>query len=328
MAILLTGGAGYIGSHCYYEFLKLNQKLVVIDNLSTGFRDSLPDDALFFEGDVGDEDLLNSIFKQHDIKIVVHFAGSLVVEESVHNPEKYYLNNVTNSIKLLKACKNNNVNNIIFSSTASVYGSNPKQIMTESEPCNPENPYAFSKLIVENLIQDYHRAYGLNYIILRYFNVAGADIDLKTGQKTKNASHLIKVGVELATEKRSEMYIYGTDYPTPDGSCIRDYIHVNDLANAHKKSIEYLLENNNSVNKIFNCGYGKGYSVKEVLNTLEKITGKTLNIKDAPRRAGDPVALTADSSKIKKTLDWKPKHDDLEFILNSALKWEQKYNND
>ncbi len=323
MAILLTGGAGYIGSHCYYELLQLNKELLVFDNLSTGFRDSLPESAIFIEGDVGDEEALDGVFKKYEIEAVIHFAGSLIVEESVSHPEKYYLNNVRNTLSLLNVCKSNDVNNIIFSSTASVYGSNPKQIMDETDPYSPENPYATSKMMVEYLLKDYSRAYGLNYVILRYFNVAGADPELRTGQKNKDATHLIKIGLEVATGKRDSISIFGTDYPTDDGTCIRDYIHITDLAAAHLKSLDYLLGNNN-VKEAFNCGYGQGYSVRQVLATIEKVIGKKLNINEADRRPGDPVALIADSSKIKKMLNWKPKYNNIETIIKTAMDWERK----
>lgn len=326
MAVLLTGGAGYIGSHCYYEFLSLNKKIIVIDNLSTGFREALPESAVFYKGNAGDKQLLKRIHEEHKVEAVVHFAGSLIVEDSVYNPAEYYHNNVVNSLQLLEFCIENDIKKFIFSSTASLYGSNPKQVMEESDPVDPENPYAETKLVVENMIKSFSKAHGLNYVILRYFNVAGADPELRTGQLTKNATHLIKVACELAAGKRESISIFGTDYETPDGTCIRDYIHVSDLASAHLKAVEHLFSSEPS-SEIFNCGYGVGYSVKEVLAMTEVVSKKKLNIKEASRRAGDPVALVADSSKIKKQLFWKPQFNNLEYIIQSALNWEIKSNN-
>ncbi len=323
MAILLTGGAGYIGSHCYYEFKEnLSEEIVVIDNFSTGDPRTLPDDTIIVEGNFGDKSKLSNIFEKYNISAVIHFGGSLIVEESVYNPGLYYQNNVANTLSLLDACVEHNIKKFIFSSTASIYGSNPKQVMTEREVPSPENPYATSKLIVENILEDYSKAYGMDYVILRYFNVAGCDPEKRTGQYSKKVTHLIKIACELAVGARDKMYIFGDDYETNDGTCVRDYIHVSDLAAAHLEAFK-LLQNKSPMSEIYNCGYGKGFSVKEVITELEKLTGKKLNVEIATRRPGDPTALIADPNKLKSQTGWKPKYNDFAFILKTAFEWER-----
>ncbi len=321
MAILFTGGAGYIGSHCFYEFTDNQQDVVVVDNLSTGHRKALPKDIKFYQGSVGDKNLLMKIFNEHNIDCVVHFAGSLLVEESVNNPEKYYHNNVVNSLNLLNCMHKAGVHQIIFSSTASVYGSHPKQIFDEQDPTSPESPYAQSKLVVENIIKDFAKAHDFKFIILRYFNVAGVDHDLRTGIYNENSTHLVKVACEVATGKREQLAIFGTDYETRDGTCIRDYIHVSDLANAHYLAYKNISSGSKN-NQIYNCGYGTGHSVKEIVNAIEKCTQKKLNCVESDRRPGDPVAVIASSQKIKDQLNWSPQLENIETIINSVLSWE------
>lgn len=321
MAILITGGAGYIGSHVVYEFLDKRYDVVVVDNLSTGVRSLLPNDLSFYEGDVGNQDLMDRVFFDHDIDTVLHFAGSIIVPESVENPLKYYQNNTCVSLSLLQSCVKFKVRNFIFSSTASVYGNNPLQLMKEEYSPQPENPYAASKLMTEMMIKDTANAHGLNFAILRYFNVAGADPKGRTGQVKENATHLIKVACETALGMRSSMNIYGTDYDTPDGTCVRDYIHVSDLANAHLCVYEHMKKQ--PVNKIYNCGYGKGYSVLDVIKVVEQSSGITLNKLPVSRRAGDPVALVADSTLLTVETGWKPIYDNLDIIVQTALGWEK-----
>jgi UDP-glucose 4-epimerase len=322
MAVLITGGAGYIGSHVVYEFLDSRQDVVVIDNLSTGVRGLLPEDIPFYHGGVEDVGLIEAIFSAHKIDTVIHFAGSIVVPESVENPLKYYLNNTCVSLGLLQSCVKYGVKNFIFSSTASVYGNNPLRLMKEDYRSQPENPYAASKLMTEIMIKDTAAAHGLNFAILRYFNVAGADPKGRTGQVKENATHLIKVACEAALGLRASMKVYGTDYDTPDGTCIRDYIHVSDLANAHLKVYERMVIT--TVNKIYNCGYGEGISVLDVIKAVEAVSGATIITEPTARRIGDPVALIADSSMLKTETGWKPRLDNLDTIIQTALAWELK----
>lgn len=325
MTILITGGAGYIGSHAVYEFLDAGYDVIVADDLSTGSRDLLPPHIQFYQVNVGDQNAMNAVFKAHNIDTVLHFAGSIVVPESVENPLKYYQNNSAVSLNLLTQCVQNGVRNFIFSSTASVYGNNKNQLMSEDTPTHPENPYASSKLITEMMLRDVSMAHGMNYAILRYFNVAGADPKGRTGQVKKDATHLIKVACQAALGLRSEIMIFGTDYDTHDGTCIRDYIHVSDLANAHLLVYQQMNQQmiGGSVNKIYNCGYGRGFSVREVVQAVEKVAGCTLNKIMAPRRAGDPAALIANSEQLQKDTGWRYHLNDLETIIDSALKWER-----
>lgn len=323
MAVLITGGAGYIGSHVVYEFLDNGHDVVVIDNLSTGVRSLLPQDIPFYQGNVGDQTLLDTIFASHKIDTVLHFAGSIIVPEFVENPLKYYQNNTAVSLNLLQSCIKHRIKNFIFSSTASIYGNNPLRIMKEDFPPQPENPYASSKLMTEMMIKDTAKAHGLNFTILRYFNVAGADPKGRTGQVKENATHLIKVACETALGHRPAIKIYGTDYDTPDGTCIRDYIHVSDLANAHLRAYEHMTRT--TVNKIFNCGYGQGFSVLDVLNAVETVSGTPVKKEPTDRRAGDPVALIANSTLLQTQTGWAPAYNDLDLIIKTALDWERHW---
>jgi len=319
--LLVTGGAGYIGSHTVHELVSAGYRVVVVDDLSKGNRTLLPQEAIFYHGNAGDISFMNSVFAKHNIDCVLHFAGSIVVSESVKNPLKYYQNNTAVSRNLLESCVRYNIKNFIFSSTASVYGSNPEKVMKEDFVPSPENPYAASKLMTEMMIKDVAKANNMNYTILRYFNVAGADTNGKSGQISDLATHLIKIACEHVCGKRKEIQVFGTDYGTEDGTCVRDYIHVSDLANAHLKAYEYMKKHNKS--ETFNCGYGKGYSVLEILANMQKVSGKELNIKKSSRRAGDPEALIANSDKIKKLAGWEPKFNNIETILKTALEWEK-----
>ncbi len=322
MAILITGGAGYIGAQTVYAFLDAGHKdIVVVDSLVSGFESNLPKDIKFYKGDLRDDDFMRSVFSDNKIDTVIHIAGSTVVSESVANPLKYYLNNTDNTRLLLDHSVKHGVKNFIFSSTAAVYGSNPLELMKEEYPPAPETPYASSKLMAEKMLEDTSATHGLNYIILRYFNVSGADPKGRTGQNTKNATHLIKVICEAAAGRRDNVKVYGTDYKTKDGSGVRDFIHVADVGTAHVACFDYLGKG--GANRIFNVGYGTGYSVLETIAMVEKITGTKLKVDLEPRRAGDIGALTADSTELQKATGWKPRHANLEEIISSALTWEK-----
>ena len=320
MSVLVTGGAGYIGSHMVLELIDTGEDVVVLDNLSTGFKWAVHEKATFIEGDIGDLLLLSRIIDIHKVSAVIHFAGSIIVPESVADPLSYYLNNTVKSRALIAACVENNVPHFIFSSTAAVYGSPEKNPVTETAPLTPINPYGTSKLMTEMMLRDTSFAHDFSYVALRYFNVAGADPKGRTGQSTPKATHLIKVAGELATGKRDHMQIFGRDYETPDGTCIRDYIHVSDLVRAHCLALSYLRAGGKS--DVFNCGYGHGYSVLDVIKAVETVSGKELDVRDAERRAGDPPSLIAGSDKIRKSLLWLPKHADLNGIVKNALDWE------
>ena len=330
-SILITGGAGYIGSHVVKLLLETTDyDVTVIDSLATGFKNAIDTlkiirDFDFIQADLSNWDEIRGIFKARRFNAIIHFAASLIVPESVENPLKYYLNNTANTANLVKLANEYGVGKFIFSSTAAVYGEpeidDIKFGIKENFPANPINPYGRSKLFNEKIIRDSAASNrDFKYVILRYFNVAGASPDLTIGQKTKNATHLIKVASETALGKRDKMYIFGDDYATEDGTCIRDYIHVMDLSDAHIKSLEY-LENNES--DTFNCGYGKGFSVKDVINAMKKIAGN-FNVEIAPKRAGDPAMLIADSNKIKTKMNWKPKYNDLNLICRTAYEWEKR----
>ena len=321
MAVLVTGGAGYIGSHMVLALTDSGEDVVVLDNFSTGFSWAVSPKAKIVEGDIGEEDLVKRVISQNDVSAIVHFAGSIVVPESVTDPLGYYLNNTVKSRSLMAAAVASGIKTFIFSSTAAVYG-NPKTLpVFESEAPAPISPYGTSKLMTEHMLRDSNIAYGLNYIALRYFNVAGADPQGRSGQSTPRATHLIKVACQTALGQRPMMEVYGTDYDTPDGTCLRDYIHISDLIAAHVDALRHLR--NGGESGIFNCGYGKGYSVLEVIKAVEKANGGPLNYKLSPRRPGDPAGIVAGSDRARDILGWKPKYADLDFIVNSALNWEK-----
>ena len=319
--ILVTGGAGYIGSHVVALLGAAGERVVTLDNLSTGFRDAVLFGD-FVAGNVGDQDLVARVLKEHDVDTVMHFAAHTIVPESVADPLKYYGNNTANTRNLLECCRDAGVKHFVFSSTAAVYGIPADGVAREDTPLAPINPYGTSKLMSEWMLRDLSAATDLRHVALRYFNVAGSDPDARIGQSTKKATLLIKVAVEAVVGKRDGVFIFGTDYPTPDGTGVRDYIHVTDLAQAHLDALAYLRKGGASTT--LNCGYGHGYSVREVLNMVEKVSGEPLVITEQPRRAGDPPSLVAHAQRIRDTLGWVPKHDDLEFIVKTALAWERK----
>ena len=332
MKVLVTGGAGYIGSHVVKLLLEnTKHEITVLDSLVTGFMDTV--ETLnrirhfnFVKADLGNWSFVRDVFLSQRFDAVIHFAASLIVPESVKNPVKYYLNNTANTINLVRLIDELKVKKFVFSSTAAVYGEPPvdkaNQGIDEDFPANPINPYGQSKLFNEKIIEDVAKASGeFKYVVFRYFNVAGASPDLIIGQKTKDATHLIKVASECAVGKRDKMYIFGDDYSTFDGSCIRDYIHVNDLADAHIMALDYLEDNKSD---IFNVGYGRGSSVKEVIAALKKVSGVNFKVENAQRRAGDPAVLIAKNEKILKKMGWKPKYNNLEFICKTAYEWERK----
>lgn len=321
MTVLVTGGAGYIGSHMVLALTDAGIDTVVVDNLSTGFAWAISPAAKLVRGNIGDEGLMMQVMAEHKVDAVVHFAGSIVVPDSVSDPLGYYLNNTVNSRALMHSAVKSGVKNFIFSSTAAVYG-NPKTLpVTEAEAPAPISPYGTSKWMTEQMLQDSHVAYGLNYVALRYFNVAGADPKGRSGQSTPRATHLIKVAAQTALGQRLGMEVFGTDYDTPDGTCLRDYIHVSDLIGAHMDALSHLKRGGQS--GIFNCGYGTGYSVLEVIKSVERVYGSTLNVKYGPRRAGDPAGIVAGADKAREILGWKPKYADLDYIVDSAIRWEQ-----
>lgn len=321
MAVLVTGGAGYIGSHMVLALRDRGEEVVVLDNLSTGFRQAVAPGARLIEGDVGDEALVLSLIRQHGIDAIIHFAAKIVVPESVADPLGYYFNNTAKSRALLAAAVAGGVGQFIFSSTAAVYGNPATTPVAEDATLQPMSPYGTSKLMTERMLRDTAVAHPLRYVALRYFNVAGADPQGRSGQSTPNATHLIKVAVQAALGLRSGMQIFGTDYPTPDGTCIRDYIHVSDLILAHVAALDHLRGGGTS--SVFNCGYGHGYSVIEVVEAVKRLSGVDFKVDLAPRRAGDPASIVADAAKIRATLGWRPAYDDLDVIVRSALAWER-----
>lgn len=323
--ILVTGGAGYIGSHTVKHLLDAQYQVVVLDNLYSGHRWAVDSRADFIEGDAGSIKSVESIFTKHDISAVIHFAGHIVVPESVSDPLKYYRNNCEVTQTLASIASEKGVNRFIFSSSAAVYG-NPERVPAkEDDPKNPISPYGRTKLISEWMLEDLSAASkAFNYVALRYFNVAGAALDGSLGQATPEATHLIKVASELATGKRDKMAIFGDDYATEDGTCVRDYIHIEDLAAAHVSALRYLEKGGES--DVFNCGYGDGFSVKQVLNAVQQLVSEPLLIEQQGRRAGDPDELIASNKKILAALDWQPKHQDLNLICETALSWEKSYN--
>jgi UDP-glucose 4-epimerase len=322
--ILVTGGGGYIGSHVVRQLGETGEAVVTLDNLSTGFREAVTAGD-FVSGDTGDAKLLDRIFSEHDIDTVMHFAAHTIVPESVSNPLKYYRNNTASSRTLLECCAKNTVKHIVFSSTAAVYGIPPDGKASEETATDPINPYGTSKLMTEWMLRDLAAAGGPRYVSLRYFNVAGCEPTGTIGQSTPKATLLVKVACEAAVGVRPHVSVFGTDYPTPDGTGLRDYIHVEDLATAHLKALDYLREGGEPVT--LNCGYGHGYSVREVLRSVEKANGEPLVIKEEPRRAGDPPILIAVAEKIRHVLGWQPRLDDLDTIVATSLAWERKIAN-
>lgn len=322
-SVLVTGGAGYIGSHAVLALRDAGWPVVVIDNLSTGFRFAIPEGVPLYEGDIEDAALLARIFAEQETRAIMHFAGSIVVPESVENPLKYYHNNTVKSRALIDAAVQAGVPHFIFSSTAATYGIPHVSAVTEDTPTVPINPYGWSKLMTEQMLGDTAAAHPINYCVLRYFNVAGADPQARTGQSTAGATHLIKVALEAALGKREGVSVFGTDYDTPDGTGVRDYIHVSDLAAAHVLALEALI-NQPQASLTMNCGYGRGFSVLEVLDAVDRVTNRTIQRRMEARRAGDPASLISDPSRIRATLPWEPKHDDLDTIIANALAWERK----
>jgi UDP-glucose 4-epimerase len=321
--ILVTGGAGYIGSHAVLALLDAGWPVVVVDNLVTGFRWAVPDAAAFVQADIAEVETMTAVIAEHGIGAIMHFAGSVVVPESVADPLKYYRNNTTASRALIEAAVAGGVKHFIFSSTAATYGIPEVVPIPEDAPKQPINPYGMSKLMTEIMLRDTAAAHPINYCALRYFNVAGADPDGRSGQSTAGATHLIKIAVEAAIGKRDAVSVYGTDYATPDGTGVRDYIHVSDLADAHVHALEYLVANAGE-SLTMNCGYGRGYSVLDVLDTVDRVTNRAIERRLEARRAGDPDALVADNRKILSTLAWRPQRDDLGQIVADALAWERK----
>ncbi|HEX4270525.1 MAG TPA: UDP-glucose 4-epimerase GalE [Rhizomicrobium sp.] len=325
MTTLVTGGAGYIGSHIVHALLDRGDAVVVLDDLSTGVKAHVGAGAHFVQGDICDTALVRKIIADHRVESVIHFAGSIVVPESVADPLGYYDNNVVKSRSLIASCVAAGIEQLIFSSTATVYAEDAPQPLAESARKAPISPYARSKLMTEWMLEDVARATALRPMVLRYFNVAGADPKGRTGQSTPKATHLIKRAAQVALGRVLHLDIFGTDYPTPDGTGVRDYIHVSDLAAAHLLALDALKAGARPT--VYNVGYGRGLSVREVVAGVERVTGKPLAVKESPRRAGDPPTLISDPARIKAELGWKPSHDELDGIIRSAIAWEQRFNN-
>src|SRR5437016_10617860 len=322
MSVLVTGGAGYIGSHTVRALVEAGESVVVIDNLSTGFSAFLPEGVPLFIGDAGDENLVEGVIAAHGVEAIIHFAGSVVVPDSMRDPLLYYRNNTMTTRSLLNAAVKCGVKRFIFSSTAAVYG-NPDEVpVPEHAPTRPLSPYGSSKLMTEIMLHDVATAHEMNYVVLRYFNVAGADPQGRVGLATVGATHLLKIAVEAATGQRAKIDVFGTDYPTPDGSCIRDFIHVSDLAQAHRAALSYLRGSGDSVT--LNCGYGHGYSVLETIEAVRRISGRNFAVQYAARRPGDIMTMVADTGRMRALLDWTPQYDSLDTIATHALAWEEK----
>lgn len=320
-SILVTGGAGYIGSHVVRQLCERGEEVVVLDNLSTGYRDAVVGGELIV-GDTGDASLVRQLLADRNIRSILHFAANTVVPESVAHPAKYYKNNTANTLTLFQAAQEAGVEHVIFSSTAAVYGDVQTATVSETATAQPLNPYGSSKLVSEWILRDIAAASGLRFVALRYFNVAGAALDARIGQSTPHATHLIKVVCEALSGRRERVTVFGTDYPTPDGTGVRDYIHVDDLAMAHIMALEHLRAGGQS--ETLNCGYGRGFSVKEVIDTAQAVSGKSLSVVYGPRRPGDSAAVVADAGRIRELLGWTPRYDDLALIIRTALAWEEK----
>ena len=322
MSVLVTGGGGFIGSHMVLELVGRGERVVVLDDLSTGFDWAVSPKAELVIGDIGDRVLLDRLMKSRKVDTVMHFAGSVVVPDSVADPLGYYLNNTVKSRELIAAAVTNGVENFVFSSTSAVYGIPAVVPVTEDMPLNPASPYGASKAMTERMLADAEVAYGLRSVALRYFNVAGADPEGRTGQSTRGATHILKVAIEAATGQRDHVAVFGTDYDTPDGTGIRDYIHVSDLVRAHSAALDHLRARGAGL--VLNCGYGRGYSVLELLDAVQKVSGRTLDIRARSRRAGDVPVMIAAADKIHATLNWTPQYDDIETIVAHAFSWEQQ----
>jgi len=324
MSVLITGGAGYIGSHMVLAALERGFDVVVLDNLSTGVRASVADEAHFHQGQVGDQTFVRRLLNYYSITAVIHFAGSIVAPDSVKDPLAYYANNTVASRALIEACVAEGVKNFVFSSTALIYGPPLLGAMPETTPKQPENPYGRSKLMTEWMLEDVARAHDFRFAALRYFNVAGADPAGRTGQSTPRATHLIKRACQVALGRVPYLDIFGTDYPTPDGTGVRDYIHVSDLVDAHLLALDHLSNGGSSV--ALNCGYGRGVSVREVIKAVSSVVGREVPAVESPRRPGDPPALIADATRLATDFGWRPKHDDLHQIISTAYHWERRLN--
>ncbi len=321
MTVLVTGGAGYIGSHMVWRLLDAGESVVVVDRLSTGFDWAVAPEAELVVADIADQETVEAVIRRRGVDAIIHFAGSIVVPESVSDPLGYYLNNTVKSRALMESAVRTGVRHFIFSSTAAVYGTPEKVPVTEDAATLPESPYGTSKLMTEAMLRDAAAAHDFRYTALRYFNVAGADPRGRTGQSTRGATHLIKVASEAATGKRPFMEVFGTDYPTPDGTCVRDYIHVADLVDAHWLALQRLRGGGDSL--VANCGYGRGYSVKQVIETVKAVTGSDFEVRLSPRRAGDAVSVVADAARARAEFGWAPKLDDLQAIVRDAAAWEE-----
>ena len=322
MTVLVTGGAGYVGSHMVLELVDAGERVVVLDNLSAGFPWAVAEGVPLIVGDIGDQTLVARLIREHGVEAIIHFAASVVVPDSVRDPLDYYRNNTVNSRALIDCALKNGIRQFIFSSTAAVYGDPAKLPAKEDSPTQPTSPYGWSKLMTEIMLRDAAHAHDLSYLVLRYFNVAGSDPRHRTGQSSKAATHLIKVAVEAAVGLRPKLQIFGTDYPTPDGTCIRDYIHVSDLARAHSDALRHLRSGGPSLT--LNCGYGHGFSVLEVIETVKRVAGVDFKVETAPRRPGDPARIVADSELARATLRWQPRFDNLATIVEHALAWERE----
>jgi len=325
MSVLVTGGAGYIGSHMVLELLDAGEQPIVLDNLSTGFRWAVPEGVPFFEGECGDQALVSQIIRDHSVTGIIHFAGKIIVSDSVSQPLDYYDHNTSQTRNLIDCAIKGSVKNFIFSSTAAVYGEPKANPVTENEPLAPVSPYGRSKLMCEWMLEDASRAHGLRFVILRYFNVAGADPQGRAGESCTIATHLVKLAAQAALGIKPALQIFGTDYPTPDGTCLRDYIQVTDLARAHMAGLMHLRQGGD--NLICNCGYERAYSVREVIETMKKVSGIDFPVKTSERRPGDPAAIVAGNARVREKLGWTPLFDDLAKITQQALDWERRLHN-